>query len=997
MIKKVLFFLFICCPLLSFGQFEVSINAYVLDGTTNKPIEFVNIGFVDKGVGTVSNSEGKFELVFDEQEMGLQAPLQLSTIGYKTKIITVANLYRLLDKNNIIYLNPIAYDLDEVVLTNEIHESKTLGNSFRNTKVMGYWKDKKGLGGEIATRVRVNRANTLLKELSFEVIDNQSDSLKVRVNIYDYKKRYPAKNILSQNIYHTISRKEGIETISLRPYNIYVSDDIVVSIELVEVFGETIEFAVASSADRGIAYTRSISQDKWVRFPSVGMGFSLSASIPKSSGEDLVSRETPDRVTLYWDSSYAMRNRNFEEEFTLLESYLKKVGKVSLQAVRFAAGIRQEQLFDCNKGNCPDLFEFLKESVYLGATDFAQILNQNDFDAQAIILFSNGQSLLSQPKTNLNLPMFSINSMSDANHVGLQDLSLFADGHYIDLSRIEIGDALTLMLNEVEDQQVYSIQASTASKIYGQVSSESGPVQGAIISVKGTYKQVTSNQEGNYSIDADMDDVLEVSALGMLDKAVLVAAQKKLDIELQPDGELLDEVLVEAKKDEEKVNTPYGQKVRRGLGFAADFILAEDIPQHYTNLGQLLAGRAGIQVFGFGDDAQFVFSRSIGSSINNSVLPVIVVDGILYEQAQRPLIDMQNIDNVAIFRGIAAINRWGSLAAFGAIVIETKTYALTGQPIAKPKQALVTGNDYEELTPVLTSVLETPDYIIALQKAQSMEEAQAIYKAQLKTLLNRGIDYFIDVARYFEQWNMQYSYHVASNIAAIAPTNVKALRTLGYYLDAINKNEALTLLYQKIIALEPAAVQGYRDLALAYTKAEQYEKAFDLYKNLLAGNLENVSTNGLGEVIENELRHFMLNYKDKVRYSDLPPTLLTADFKYDIRLVFEYNDPAAQFELQFVNPKNKFFKWVHTTFDNKERLLEEVSEGYTMEEYIIEGDSHGRWVINMTDFAESQSLNPTFLKATLYKNYGLPSESKESVLVNLADVKNKATVLEFSY
>ena len=997
MIKNLLLAFFLGCPLFGFAQFEVTIDAYVLDGTSNQPIEFVNIGFAAKGIGTVSNIKGKFQLNFDEEEVGLQAALQLSALGYKTKTLTVEQLYTLLESNNIIYLNPVAYDLEEVVLTNEARKDVVLGNQNFNRNVMGYWKDKKGLGGEIATRVRVSKERTRLEELSFEIVENVSDSLKVRVNIYDYKQRYPGKNLLSQNIFKTISSKEGSATINLKPYNVYVNQDVVVSIELVEVYGDDIGFAIASSMDRGIAYTRSISQDSWVRFPSVGMGFSVKATAPTASSKKEIERASPERVTLYWDVSYAMRDRNYQEEFTLLNSYFKKLGSVQVEAVKFSAGLQERSNFDCNRGNCGDLFEYLKQSSYLGGADFSQILDSNDFDAQAILLFSGGNSVISNPQTSLNLPIFSVNSMSDANHLALQELSLFADGHYIDLSRIEIGDALTLMLTEVEDEQVYTIQSGALNKIYGQVSSDAGPLQGAIVKVKGTFKQVSTNQEGNYSIAAAMDDVLEVSALGMLNKDVLVAEEKKLDILLSADGQLLDEVLIEAEKEAEVVKAGYGKRTRRSLGVAVDFILAEDIPPQYTTLSQLLAGRAGIQVLGFGQDAQFVFARSIGSSINNSVLPVIVVDGILYEQAQRPLIDIQNIDNVAILKGVAAVNRYGSLAAFGAIVIETKTFALTGEPIAKPKQALVTGNDYSELTPVLSSIIVTPDYIIELGKAKGFEAAKEIYLSQLKANANRGIDYFINVARYFERWDEQYSYYVASNIAAFASDNVKALRTLAYYLDQLKQYNALVVLNNRIKTLEPTSVQAYRDLALAHTKAGQYNEAFELYKGLIAGKIEGVKTDGMRKVIENELRHFMLKHKNKVRFTDLPSTLLTADFKYDIRLTFEYNDPSAQFEMQFVNPKNKFFKWTHTAFDNKERLQEEIASGYAMQEYVIEGNARGRWVVNMIDFGQEDTQNPTYLKVTLYKDYGLYYESKEIILVNMTDLSAKATILEFSY
>jgi len=55
----------------------------VKDSETKKPIPYVNIGIVKKNIGTVSDSEGKFDLKFP---MTLENDtIKLSSIGYKSK------------------------------------------------------------------------------------------------------------------------------------------------------------------------------------------------------------------------------------------------------------------------------------------------------------------------------------------------------------------------------------------------------------------------------------------------------------------------------------------------------------------------------------------------------------------------------------------------------------------------------------------------------------------------------------------------------------------------------------------------------------------------------------------------------------------------------------------------------------------------------------------------------------------------------------------------
>jgi hypothetical protein len=45
------------------AQYDVVIEAFILDYENKEPIPYVNIGFVEKSIGTVSNEQGKFKLV----------------------------------------------------------------------------------------------------------------------------------------------------------------------------------------------------------------------------------------------------------------------------------------------------------------------------------------------------------------------------------------------------------------------------------------------------------------------------------------------------------------------------------------------------------------------------------------------------------------------------------------------------------------------------------------------------------------------------------------------------------------------------------------------------------------------------------------------------------------------------------------------------------------------------------------------------------------------
>ena len=100
-----------------------------------------------------------------------------------------------------------------------------------------------------------------------------------------------------------------------------------------------------------------------------------------------------------------------------------------------------------------------------------------------------------------------------------------------------------------------------------------------------------------------------------------------------------------------------------------------------------------------------------------------------------------------------------------------------------------------------------------------------------------------------------------------------------------------------------------------------------------------------------------------------------ADFK-GTRLLFEWNDSEAEFELQFVNPEKHYYTWKHTYEANATRIMNEKLNGYSSEEFLVDGSLAGKWQVNV-NYKGNKKLEPTYLKVTTYFNYGKTSQRKE--------------------
>jgi len=1009
--KKCIFlFLFFFITTFLLAQNDVTIAGYIYDSETKQSLPYVNIGFVEKAVGTVSDEGGYFQLTYSTVKISLGDVLQISSIGYETKKIKASEFYAQQGKSNKIYLQPEPYSLDEVVIGNDKRKNLTVGSSKTKENSMGYWLNKEALGGEIATKINIKHKNTRLEDLRLQIVKNNSGSIKVRVNIYEEVNGMPGKNLVKANILHTISKPFGEEIIDLKSYNIVVNDNIIVSIELIKVFGSYVDFEVATSRYKGKAYTRHLSQDVWKRYDEEKMAFSLRTTYPdKKNNERDLNRILPKRITLYWDTSVSMQDRAVESELELLSDYLKKVKSTSVEVVKFSSEISESKVFPIAQGKNAELIQYLKDTDYDGATNYADILKENAFDAQTMLIFTDGNSQFEALKQLVYVPAFYINTSSEANKELLQTQANYGEGHFIDLLKTTKKDALNFMLNEIEDEVVYEdVNTKVSNTINGSITSDSLRIQGAKISIKNSYVQTTSDVNGNYDIEASEDDILHVSALGMLSKDVLVSNKQNLHINLKPDGQLLEEILVKAESKKEMVMTPYGLKDVNAVGYSTSEITNKDINGSHQTLEQLIAKLPGVLITGIGNRRRYSFlintfstaGGAAGASIDPN--PIIVIDDVMYSQGDGldylPPIDLQTIVSIKAIKSVAGTNRYGTLGAFGAIVIKTEATSFNWvKPEKKKSSALIQGNDYiEEAISFFGEDKEYSKYVQQLNTANTFEAAKNIYYTQKKQIDMISIPFVIDASEYFLKWDKSFANNILSSIAEFAYNNPKALLTLAYKLEEQQKFNEAKYIYQRIAELRPKDAQSHRNLAQIYEKTKAFAEAFQLYKLMLSNSIDGVDFKGMEQVIANEFSHFLAQHRSKVDISDIPSDYLNAKFKYDNRIVFEWNEPSVEFELQFVNPLKKFYRWSHTQLENQSRMMDEVKNGYATEEYIIDDAETGEWIINIESFTdEATSINPTYLKYTVFKNYGLPNETQEIKVVKLSDCKPKVTFDKF--
>lgn len=545
--------------------------------------------------------------------------------------------------------------------------------------------------------------------------------------------------------------------------------------------------------------------------------------------------------------------------------------------------------------------------------------------------------------------------------------------------------------------------------IFGKIFSVKGPIQGASVKVKNTLIEAKSNFDGYFKIKANLNDILVIDFLGMIGKQLLIEDLDDKYILLKSDAQILDQVTITGTTDlNDQVETSYGKKKKKSVGFSTSTINSEDISPSALNIIDAIRGKfTNVQVSSNQSQSstgnqEKVYVRGGTLSINNSASAIFDVDGMIYEDPPY-FIDPKQIESITLLRSMGATNRYGSQGRGGVFLIKMKSLSRKTQRLLNSLK--IKGNDYTEQIYRIDFDSIKPYYIRDFKDANSISEAKNQFKTLKNGMYELSIPFYIESYNYFKDLDNNFAISIIKTAAEKAKNNPKALKTIAFKLEEVGDYINAKIIYKRLLKIRPLDEQSFRDLALIYKENGEYELSASLYDKMLNNKLSDVNILGLQETVVNEASHLYWKKSDKLSITDFPlKTLKTfipkndwENYGYDYRIIFDWNDPAVEFNIQFVDPKKKYFNWSHTIIDDKEILEDELNYGYNTEEFIIEKSEKGKWIVNIENYTIEDDSNPTFIKYTVYKNYGRPNEIKKVEVLDLSKLKQKITLDILNY
>ncbi len=218
----------------------------------------------------------------------------------------------------------------------------------------------------------------------------------------------------------------------------------------------------------------------------------------------------------------------------------------------------------------------------------------------------------------------------------------------------------TLLLMNVND-----LYAQEDRIVTGQVTSTEEPqgFPGVSVTIKGTTTGTITDVEGRYSISVPSSAILVFSSVGYSAQEVAVGSQSRVNVQLIPDVQSLEEVVV----------VGYGTQRKSDITGAISTVGAAEIENRaVTNVTQALQGMVpGLNVVTTTGQpgAHSVDFNIRGTSTFSSNPVLVIVDGV---PSSINYVNPSDIESISVLKDAASAAIYGSRATGGVILITTK-------------------------------------------------------------------------------------------------------------------------------------------------------------------------------------------------------------------------------------------------------------------------------------------------------------------------------------
>jgi len=532
------------------------------------------------------------------------------------------------------------------------------------------------------------------------------------------------------------------------------------------------------------------------------------------------------------------------------------------------------------------------------------------------------------------------------------------------------------------------IPKDKSRKITGYVTGNGTVLANALVSVKNSRRQTLTDKKGYFDIRAAKGEVLVFSHLGLKSMEIIVEdVTRKLDVSLVKDSRMLDEVKLNASWNSvdvpDEFDSYYGKVDRKKLGFSSNYLAGKNLNLGGVDLVDALRGKIpGYQVYTANNEKRVQLRNGSGAALWE-------IDGVLYE-GEPPYINLSTIESINVIKSPGSIVRYGTLGTGGVIIVRTLDKALmkTNPKRIDPSTGINKNFYKKDAVSFKTQAYVKPNYWNSLEDLSGSEETFESFE-KLLPVYKEDPSFYLDFARQLleKDNNMEASMEVLSQGRENLFYDPVGLKSLAYFYQEKKMDLEALRVYLRILSLRPEYAQSYRDLASTYRSIGMIENSWNYYMYYL-NKVKSLGGSSIGETIYHEMEeiHYRMpkGFRPKEAFVSRTPL---KDVPKDVRLIFEWDNSEAEFELEFVNPAGQAYSYIHTYEYNDVLINDEKKRGYSSSEYIIDELDQNGWLINLTYFG-NKSNNPTYLKVTEIRDWARKGQNEKVNVLKLQE-KNK--------
>jgi tetratricopeptide (TPR) repeat protein len=718
------------------------------------------------------------------------------------------------------------------------------------------------------------------------------------------------------------------------------------------------------------------------------------------------NKRKPSTIGVLWDVSGSGAKRNLQKEMDLLIQYLARVGSATVSLVPFNISTQTKE--DFGTGNTGKLIERIKALDYDGGTQLGAIdLGKYVFDE--ILLFSDGLSTFGkQDMIFSKSPVMAITSSPSANYSYLKYIAEQTHGKFIDIGKLELPSAL----NELDGQSLQVINVSYNKSEIEELVTQTTPILNSGFSFSGKLKAasaaikmeighgnevsitkeftITKNEESDYDQVKRIWATMRIARLDMeyeKNKEDITRLGKQFSIVTQ-NTSLIVLDRVEDYVQHEIVPPKELQKQY--------YALLKDKHDSETEKKEnaLHVAVAAMNELKSWWNTKYAVKIQKPAAINDEIIDsssvTIMADGTVQEPAAQ-----MGVDSLTVTAGLGAYSRSYNFTAPLSISDSFSGSAAGFYATSNAMHFTVTERDGDMIADrfdnkrkeeegTLESTIELKKWHSGAAYLKLLEDASAGERKSkyltLKKQYNTQPSFFVDAARFFLEKNeKQFGLQVLSNVSEMKLEETELLRIVANQLLEIGEMDLALISFREILKMREEDPQSYRDLALAYNEAKEYDKAVELLYKLVLGEWDS-RFGDVKAIALNEMNAIISAHSGTVNNSNIDKRLIYA-MPVDVRIVIGWNTDNSDIDLWVTDPRKEKCFYSHNATEIGGRISRDVTQGYGPEEFLLKKAWKGNYSVDVNLFGDHrQNLGgPIAIKADLYTDYGRPTQKRKTI------------------